>query len=296
MRVSEFEVATADGRRLSARAAGPEDGAVVIYHSGTPGTRFMFDGYLEEGAERGLRHVCYSRPGYDGSDRLPGRSVADSSADTMAVADELGAERFYVVGHSGGGTPALSDAAQFPARVIAAAVLATFAPRGAEGLDWRAGTEGANGGELAALEAGDAALERLLEGFARDFREVEHGSQVREAFQDTLCQADLGTLTGRFLRYQVESFPLAVRGGIWGWLDDDKAVWGDWGFDLADIAVPVSIWQGREDGIVPAAHAEWLAAHVPGARLHLLAEDGHLSVMRHHYGAILDELIELGGV
>jgi pimeloyl-ACP methyl ester carboxylesterase len=292
--VSEFEVRAADGRRLSVRAAGPEDGPVVICHAGTPGSHHMFVEYLEEGAKRGLRHVCYMRPGYHGSDRLPGRTIADTAADTAAVANAVGAERFYLVGHSGGGSPALGEAAQLPDRVRAVAVLATFAPPDAEGLDWRAGLDAANGEELAAFEAGDVALQALLERFAVEFRAIKHGSQVRDAFRGSCCQADLDTLEGRFLDYQLESFPRAVEGGIWGWLDDDKAVWSDWGFDLTQIAVPISIWQGGEDGIVPTAHGEWLADRVPGARLHLLPEDGHLSIMRCHYGAILDELIALG--
>ena len=68
-------------------------------------------------------------------------------------------------------------------------------------------------------------------------------------------------------------------------------MWNPWGFDLAAIAVPVTIWQGAEDMFVPPQNGEWLAAQVPGAKLNLLPGEGHLSLVDRHYGAILDDLI-----
>jgi pimeloyl-ACP methyl ester carboxylesterase len=82
----------------------------------------------------------------------------------------------------------------------------------------------------------------------------------------------------------------ALDPSYWGWFDDDRALLGDWGFALDAIRVPVSIWQGRQDRFVPAAHGEWLAANVPGARGHLLDDHGHLSLALAHFDAILDEL------
>ena len=43
--------------------------------------------------------------------------------------------------------------------------------------------------------------------------------------------------------------------------------------------MPVSIWQGAHDLMVPFAHGKWLAAHIPGARVHLYDDEGHLSLI-----------------
>lgn len=257
----------------------------------------MYEGYFEACEERGLRIACCSRPGYGGSDRRLGRMYVDNAADTIAMADALGADEFYVVGHSGGGGPALADASVNRGRVLAAAALSTFAPRAADGdgLDWFADTEGVNGEEFRAIEQGDSALEEFLKEAAVEFMEIEDEAKLVEAFRGSLSEADVRSLTGAFLRYNVESCPLAVRDGIWGWFDDDKAIWGEWGFDLDQVAVPVTIWQGETDTVVPIAHGEWLASRVPGARFHRLPDDGHFSYLPRDFGAILDELIDLGG-
>jgi pimeloyl-ACP methyl ester carboxylesterase len=57
-------VEAADGRKLEVLLLGPEDGVPIVVHHGTPGTAGMYSPLVDVGAERGLRHVTYSRPGY----------------------------------------------------------------------------------------------------------------------------------------------------------------------------------------------------------------------------------------
>jgi pimeloyl-ACP methyl ester carboxylesterase len=59
--------------------------------------------------------------------------------------------------------------------------------------------------------------------------------------------------------------------------------------DVAAIDIPVIVLQGSADLMVPYAHGEWLAANVASARPHLLAGEGHLSLI-HHVGPLLGEL------
>jgi pimeloyl-ACP methyl ester carboxylesterase len=210
--------------------------------------------------------------------------------DVAAIADELGIERFFVAGGSGGGPHVLACAALLPERVIAAATIASVAPRSAEGLDWLEGMGQENLEEEAAAEAGPEELLAFLEPF-RDKMMSATGSELYAVLGDLLSEVDRSVVTGEYAEHLAEGGRAGLAPGVYGWFDDDLAFIRDWGFDLQDVSRPVTIWQGGQDRMVPPTHGEWLAAHVPGARAKLLPDHGHLSLSLALYGDILDDLI-----
>jgi pimeloyl-ACP methyl ester carboxylesterase len=257
---------------------------------GTPGAGQQFPPLAEAAAARGLRLVGYSRPGYGNSSRQPGRDVAAGAPDIAAIAGRLGADRFYVAGASGGGPHALACAALLPDQVLACTTVASAAPFEADRLDFLSGMGAENIEEFGAAIAGPAELQDYLERQVPELSEVT-GEQVAAALGDLVSPIDVATLTGEFAEYLAASIRGAVANGIWGWHDDDLAFVKPWGFDLADLRVPVFIWQGGQDRMVPFRHGEWLAAHVPGATARLLPDQGHLSIATSRFGEIVDELI-----
>ena len=282
-----------DGRSLDVFLAGPEDGTPLLFHVGTPCAGLPFAPFVETLAERGLRYVSFSRPGYGSSTRQKGRAVVDVVDDLAAVLNAIGADRCYVIGWSGGGPHALACAARMPERVIAAATIGGVAPYPAEGLDWQAGMGAENIEEFGAALAGSDELIAFLGPAAAELRVVTPDG-VADAFGDLIDEVDRGALTGAFSAWSAELFHEAVRVGYWGWFDDDMAFVRPWGFDLDEIQASVSIWQGAHDRMVPFAHGEWLAAHIPGARPRLFAEHGHLSLAVDSVGQIVDELMVEG--
>jgi pimeloyl-ACP methyl ester carboxylesterase len=275
---------------LDVEVDGPADGRTLIAHPGTPSTSTVFAPLVAAGAERGIRHVTYCRPGYGDSDRWPGRSVADCVLDVAAVADALGVERFFTTGRSGGGPHALACAALLPDRVIAAATIAGVAPVDAVGLDWLEGMGEENHTEFAAARAGHDELLRFLEPEREKLLHTT-GQDLYLWLGDLASEVDRRALTGAYADFMVESTNAALRHGVFGWFDDDMAFIAPWGFELGDISRPVTIWQGGQDRMVPLAHGEWLAAHVPGARARLLPDQGHLSLSLANYGELLDDLL-----
>ena len=288
-------VQATDGRQLEALVSGPADGLTVVLHNGTPAGLMAAPAIVAAAAERGLRLVLYARPGYEGSTPDPGRRVRSAAADLAAVLDALGAGEFVTVGWSGGGPHALACAALLPGRCLAAASMAGAAPHHAEGLDWWHGMASENLAEFQAAIAGPEALTGFLEPAARELASIT-GADVAAGLGDLASAADKAAVTGEFADYLAASFRAAVAGGTAGWRDDDLAFVTDWGFTMADAGAgaPVAVWQGDQDMMVPWSHGQWLAAHIPGARAHLLPGEGHLTLV-HAFGAILDDLLDLAG-
>jgi pimeloyl-ACP methyl ester carboxylesterase len=284
-------IAAADGRALEVVLAGPPDGIPLIFHHGTPGAAGPFATLVATGAERKVRHIAYSRPGYAGSGRDRGRSVASCVADVVAIADALGYDRFYSSGGSGGGPHSIACAALIPDRVIAAAAISTPAPVDAEGLDWTAGMGAENVEEQSAARAGGRKLEEYLE---REARAVNGASadELLLVWRELFGPADRRAVTGAYAEHTIRQLERSLAAGIWGWFDDDVALVADWGFQLESVTVPLYIWHGADDHFIPLSHAEWLAGHVPGATPRLRAGEGHLSLTLSSYGEILDALLE----
>lgn len=137
-------------------------------------------------------------------------------------------------------------------------------------------------------------LLRWMEPHVEAMASIE-ADQIVSEMRSLISDVDAAQVTGEFGENLAASLRGAFRHGPWGWYDDDLAFVRDWGFPLSEIRVPVSIWQGRQDLMVPITHREWLASHIPGARVHLRSEHGHLSLGIGAIGEILDELLEASG-
>jgi pimeloyl-ACP methyl ester carboxylesterase len=278
-----------DGRRLDVRVSGPADGVPLVYHHGTPGA-FTPVRALERAAHaRGLRLVATSRPGYGGSSRHPGRSVADVAADTAAVVAAVGAERCLVAGWSGGGPHALACAARLNA-AAAVLIIAGVAPCDADGLDWLAGMGADNVAEFSAAAGGEDKLRPYLLRAREQLKDVT-AADIVASLDNLLPDVDRAVLTGEFGEDLATSFREALRTGVDGWLDDDLAFTKPWGFGLEEITVPTMIWQGTADLMVPFAHGKWLASRLPAASAHLEQAEGHLSIGLGALDRMFDELV-----
>ncbi len=238
-----------DGRSLDFVDAGG-DGPVLLFHHGTPGSGRPVRAMQRAAENAGLRLVTYSRAGYGGSSRKAGRSVADVTPDMEALLDELGAERCVTVGWSGGGPHALATGALLPQRTAGVVSIAGIAPYDAQGIDFMAGMGEQNVVEFTASLAGEETLRPSLEADAEQLADTDAAGMI-EGMATLLPQVDRDHLTDEFGEDLAANFKEGLRNGVDGWVDDDLAFTGPWGFDLASITVPVAIWQGSEDLMVP---------------------------------------------
>jgi pimeloyl-ACP methyl ester carboxylesterase len=236
---------------------------VVFWHHGTSQLGTPPGPLLSLSTELGIRWLSFDRPGYGGSSQLPDRSVASSAADVAEAADQLGVERFAVLGTSGGGPSALACAALLPDRVVALACLAGLAPFESSGLDWFAGMAVDGEQELRLACQGRLALEK-------HFEHAEFDPEVMFTPSDQAVLEEQWSWLGT-----------NGDGGIDGIIADDLSYVKPWGFDLAQVRVPVLLLHGEDDRIVPAAHSRWLVQRLPQAQLSLFPGDGHVSILTH---------------
>ena len=115
--------------------AGAPEGRAVFGHMGMPNSRLLYEPWVRLAEVQGIRLIGYDRPGYGGSERDAGRSVARCAEDVQTIAETLGVERMAMWGVSAGGPHALACAALLGDLVAAVAVLASPAPPGADGVD-----------------------------------------------------------------------------------------------------------------------------------------------------------------
>jgi pimeloyl-ACP methyl ester carboxylesterase len=278
-----------DGRTLETWISGPEDATPLVFHHGTPGSARPPRALERAVHAHGLRFVGFSRPGYATSTRRPGRTVADVVGDTAAVLASLGADRAYVGGWSGGGPHALACAAMLP-QTIGTLLIAGVGRADSPDLDFLAGMGQDNLDEFAAAFEGESALRPYLDAQRPGLVDAT-AEDVIASMATLLPSVDRAALTDEFGADLAGSFGDALQVSVDGWLDDDLAFVTDWGFALDEIATPVQLWQGDLDLMVPFAHGQWLARHVPGVTAHLLTGEGHVSISVGAVDRMLDGLL-----
>jgi pimeloyl-ACP methyl ester carboxylesterase len=107
----------------------------------------------------------------------------------------------------------------------------------------------------------------------------------------SLPEADRRAMTGPALRERMlAAASEAFRQGVRGTVLEAHICALPWGFDPADIKVPVHIWHGDQDTNVPVAMARHLAGRIPGSSLTTYPGEGHLIVPK-HWGEILASLL-----
>lgn len=241
--------------RFRARAAGPEDGRLVLLLHGFPQSSYQWRHQMAALGDAGYRAVAFDQRGYSPGarpDGLENYSVDRLVSDVLAVADELNAHQIDLVGHDWGAAVAWQVAGRYPERLRS--LTAVSVPHGAA---FRAALASSSGDQLrrssyieffqqegtaeeALLAEGGAGLRRLFEVSAYPDDPTPYIELMREP----------GALTAALSWYRA-----LVKGGL--------------GAAMASVAMgPVTVptlyvWSDQDPAIGREA-AEGTAEHVEG--------------------------------
>jgi pimeloyl-ACP methyl ester carboxylesterase len=260
------------GRVVAYAEWGDPDGFPVIVMHGTPGSRRGRWSDPVALAATGVRQIGINRPGYGDSSRLEGRTVAAVVPDVLAVAEALGVGRFAISGASGGGPHALAVAALAPERVVRCRITSCLAPAGIPGFF--EGMDPHNIEEWELVLAGRALPEVTRRVALMRSRVLTDPGSI---FADlALPASDQAVMNERAAFAVRQESLLEALTTPFGWYDDDVAFAQHWGFDLAQVDVPVELRYGRHDVFVPPTHGHWLARALPHAQVTCWEDHGHL--------------------
>ncbi|HQQ64094.1 MAG TPA: alpha/beta hydrolase [Pseudomonadales bacterium] len=283
--IREFSLLLDDGRSLGIGEFGQHDGLPVLWFHGTPGARRQVPLATREYArEHGIRILCIERPGIGLSTPHLYENLCEWGEDMREVADKLGLQRFGLVGLSGGGPYVLATAHAMPERVIAGTIFGGVAPS--------VGPDAPSGGHVAKAVPVQRALAWLRKPLGwtlsntvlslHPFANRVFDTMLRFAPEQEASMLGRQDLRAMFL----DDLLLGSKTGIQSIVNDIILFARPWGFSLADIHIPLHFWQGTEDLIVPAEHAEALATRIPGAGFTLCEGQGHLAGLDHTTDAL----------
>lgn len=288
----EGSVAVRDGRRLSFAEFGAPRGAAIIWMHGTPGGRRQIPVEARAyAAEHDLRIIGIDRPGIGTSTPHLYANVLDWVGDLELLADALAVDTMRVIGLSGGGPYALAAGAALPDRVHGVGVLGGVAPT--------KGPDAIRGGllELAPYAAPVLSLTRIplgyvLAGAIRLIRPL--AGPAIDTYAALQPRGDKELLARpEFRAMFLDDLLNGARFHVGAPLADIILFTRPWGFDAADVTVPVRWWHGDSDHIIPHAHGVHMASRLPDARFETISGESHLGGMG-VATEVLEELMELG--
>lgn len=268
-----------DGRQLGYGEVGDPDGDPVVAFHGVPSGRLGAAVLAATAREQGIRLLAPERPGVGASDPDPARTLSDWPVDVTGLLDALDVDAAPVVGISGGGPYALACGAVAPGRFPRVAVCCGVGPMAAVGRTDRLLFRGAR--YAPRLFGAFLRVEALAARYAPE-RTIERRVASSAPEDEPHWRGPVGKLL-------LASIPAAVEThGAAAFVRDLQLAAGDWGFDLGAIDVPVGLWYGRADRIVPEAMGRYLLDAVPTADGHFCAGQGHVGVIVENEATVLD--------
>jgi pimeloyl-ACP methyl ester carboxylesterase len=263
----------------------PNGSPVFVFH-GTPACGAGFAWADQPARERALRLLAPDRPGVGLSTRRPGYTISEYPAMVGALADALGIHQFAVWGYSGGGPYAAACAAALPNRVTKAVISAGMGQMGvwATAEDFEKTDR-----QMLGLALKHPAVARAALGFsgslARRFPKT-----AMKSFEKQMNASDRAVVTDLGPPEEAMAlFTQAFLRGAHGVVADYVALAQTWGVRVEDTKVPMAVFHGDADTMVPLRHGEELAARVPNAQLKVWPGAGHLGTIS-EVGDVLDAL------
>ncbi len=283
-----------DGRTLAYLDIGDPEGRPVFYFHGGLGSRLeglLFD---ELNQQLGIRMIAPDRPGFGLSDFQEDRTYLDWPDDVRELADQLGIDRFAVLGWSSGGPHAAAVAHGIPQRLAVVAIVAGEGPYASDDFPQSVLTgatfSGSKVNKLFIWSANHCPwLMRTLFTMARILIFKDPAGFGEGFFGSEVSAKDKQLFTRREYRAGMVE---ALRQGAEGWTREYTIERLDWPFKLEDIHAPtVLVFHGEEDTGLDPRISEYVSMRIPSCdEPTIYPSEGH-SVVYYRYEEIIQAML-----
>ena len=269
-----------DGRDLAYAEYGTPDGTPIVFFTGFGHDRF---GCFSPAGS--VRIVAIDRPGIGASSRQPGRTIMRFAEDVEYLLDLLRIGAAALLSWSAGAPYALAACARMRDRVKAATLVSAIAPPGIgiplTGMDpvlhgmWR----------LAGISRVLFAVQLATLRF-----EAQHHSELflhslyltaPRCDREIVALPEVRAMFGR-------TFRTASAPGVAGLIDELMLLARPWTVDLNQVqGARVELIYGEKDRVTPAVIGVRLSQLLPGSRLTVVPDAGHLWIWA-NWSALLE--------
>jgi pimeloyl-ACP methyl ester carboxylesterase len=260
-----------DGSYIGYAEYGDPHGKPVLYFHGCPSSRLegkLLDlgGYASKSH---VRIIAPDRPGIGRSDFKP-YTIVGWPDIMIEFADGLGLDTFAVIGTSSGGKYAAACAWKIPHRLTNVFIISSESPM-----------------ELPGAYKTLSKMDKLIYTIANKIPWLLHlilwkiGRDAPKKISGIITQILKpepvnGALTNQEVRkiYEkmfAEAFFQAERGVAYDFMLEARA----WGFSLHDTQMPVFVWHGEADKLVPVEQGRIIAKAIPVAHAKFFPNEGH---------------------
>ena len=275
-----------DGRKLAYELFGAENGTPVIYNHGWPSSRLECHLLANVAEQSNVTLISVDRPGMGESDFQPKRALLDWPNDISQLADHLNLDKFHILGLSGGGPYVSVCAYKIPDRLLGATIVAGVSP-----MTNPRTKEGMRRVNRFLLSVGKP-MPWLLNLFMKFMRNMASDNEKLKRALSDLPDVDKQAMAGDSIDDLARSMQECFQQGTAGATQDGRIYALPWGFQLNQIEMPITVWQGSLDVNVPLSNGQILAESIPNATGNFIEGEGHISLLVNHGEAILTELVD----
>lgn len=264
-----------DGRKIAYYQYGLTSGKPIFFCHGT-GSHVHVMLLHDSARQHGYRIIVPERPGVGLSDFAPQRKLLDGADDISLLADELGIDKFGVMGISGGGPTLLACAYRLQERLnfvvdLAGAVPLYNDPEALKKLGTADRFYARFGAHLPLILF---QIPFALLGFQQ--KRLKNPQAFVKMMRSSMCKTDMELFQIPEMQYLfMRDFQELFRKGSRGPALDAQLIYHPWDFDIGKINTHVEIRQGSEDRWIPPYFSQYLAKALPDATLNTIEGQGH---------------------